>query len=186
MVEGSPRPTRCNDHLDDAFDIAQYVAGRNADRAKAESRDAAIASCVTPDFVRVNFAIDLDSEADLETGKIKPVAIQWMLAPELEAAGPGAQHAPKNDFGKVTAAAFLASTFDRFRRGAENPSTTLRVVPLPVPGRYRRLVLHHIRNTPNCARSGVGASRVTASARPSTSRVWAGSITPSSHRRAVA
>ncbi len=44
----------------------------------------------------------------------------------------------------------------------------------------------HIRNTPNCGRSGIGASNVAASASPRTSRVCAGSITPSSHIRAVA
>ena len=44
----------------------------------------------------------------------------------------------------------------------------------------------HILNTPNRTCSGIGASRHTPSANPSTSRVWTGSITPSSHRRAVA
>jgi len=44
----------------------------------------------------------------------------------------------------------------------------------------------HIRNTPNLGVSAMGALRQAASARPRTSRVWAGSMTPSSHRRAVA
>ena len=46
--------------------------------------------------------------------------------------------------------------------------------------------LHHIRNTPKSARAAIGVSRQASSARPSTSRVCTGSITPSSHRRAVA
>ena len=58
------------------------------------------------------------------------------------------------------------------------------VVPLPVPGR-NGVTPPHIRNTPNRG-SPMGALSVVASARPSTSRVWAGSITPSSHSRAVA
>jgi len=45
---------------------------------------------------------------------------------------------------------------------------------------------HHILNTPNVARSGIGAFSVAEKARPSTSRVWAGSMMPSSHSRAVA
>ena len=45
---------------------------------------------------------------------------------------------------------------------------------------------HHILNTPKDAFSGTGALSVAAKASPSTSRVCAGSITPSSHRRAVA
>src|SRR5690606_4384728 len=44
----------------------------------------------------------------------------------------------------------------------------------------------HIRNTPKRACLGKGAFSVAAKASPSTSRVCAGSITPSSHSRAVA
>ena len=46
--------------------------------------------------------------------------------------------------------------------------------------------IDHILNTPNGGRSGIGALRQAAKARPSTSRVWAGSMMPSSHSRAVA
>lgn len=45
--------------------------------------------------------------------------------------------------------------------------------------------LDYIRKTPKVV-SGTGAFRLALMARPSTSRVWAGSMTPSSHRRAVA
>ena len=44
----------------------------------------------------------------------------------------------------------------------------------------------HILNSPNWARSGIGALSAAAKAKPSTSRVWTGSMMPSSHRRAVA
>ena len=46
--------------------------------------------------------------------------------------------------------------------------------------------LSHIRNTPNRGASSTGAFKHAASASPKTSRVCAGSITPSSHSRAVA
>ena len=104
---------------------------------------------------------------------------------------------------------------DRCLEDARAPSTTpLRAaVPLPVPGRNitagplkllpgtgrgnsrslvegaharRRVRPPHILNNPNCACSGMGALRQALNARPSTSRVWAGSIIPSSHSRAVA
>ena len=44
----------------------------------------------------------------------------------------------------------------------------------------------HIRNTPKRAPSSPGALSVAAKAKPNTSRVCAGSMMPSSHRRAVA
>ena len=47
------------------------------------------------------------------------------------------------------------------------------------------VVYNHIRNTPKRP-SSTGAFAHAASAKPSTSRVCAGSITPSSHSRAVA
>lgn len=57
-----------------------------------------------------------------------------------------------------------------------------------VPDRrwQRRIAPHHILNTPKAGRSAIGASKVAANASPSTSRVCTGSITPSSHIRAVA
>ena len=48
------------------------------------------------------------------------------------------------------------------------------------------VVVHHMRNTPNFGLSGIGAFRLALSASASTRRVSAGSITPSSHSRAVA
>ena len=52
--------------------------------------------------------------------------------------------------------------------------------------RQRASQHRHILNTPNCGRSGIGAFSVAAKASPSTSRVCAGSMMPSSHSRAVA
>ena len=44
----------------------------------------------------------------------------------------------------------------------------------------------YIRNTPKRGRSGIGAFSVAEKARPNTSRVWTGSMMPSSHNLAVA
>jgi hypothetical protein len=66
--------------------------------------------------------------------------------------------------------------------GADNPPSDLSAVGDQQAFDHRR----HIRNTPNRARSGMGAFRVALKARPRTSRVWAGSMTPSSHSLAVA
>ena len=74
-----------------------------------------------------------------------------------------------------------------FRGQGTGPSTSLRLVPLPVPGRNDRSIPHHhILKSPNRARSGIGAFRQAAKARPSTSLVCTGSMIPSSHSRAVA
>ena len=55
-----------------------------------------------------------------------------------------------------------------------------------VVGREEGAVHRHIRKTPNCGRSGIGAFRLALIASASTRRVSAGSMTPSSHSRALA
>jgi len=101
-----------------------------------------------------------------------------------------AQSLPQKHLGQRHRLAQMASANDSLHRPGErptSPSTMLRMVPLPVPGRiwvFRSG--HHIRNTPNAGRSGIGALSVAAKASPRTSRVWAGSMMPSSHSRAVA
>ena len=53
-------------------------------------------------------------------------------------------------------------------------------------GAGRQVMLRHMRKTPKAGRSGMGAFRLADSPSASTRRVSAGSITPSSHRRALA
>ncbi len=106
-----------------------------------------------------------------------------------EARGSSAERLPQQDLGKRQIASELTGGAHRpagCRERGGRPSTTLRAVSLPLPGRIVRLASHHIRNTPNRARSAIGAFSVAASASPSTSRVWTGSMMPSSHSRAVA
>ncbi len=67
-------------------------------------------------------------------------------------------------------------------RAWTSPCSTASSQAPPPERRPRR---RHMRKTPKRG-SGMGAFRLAESDRPSTSRVWAGSMTPSSHSRAVA
>ena len=75
-------------------------------------------------------------------------------------------------------------------RGAYNPARDLATVRDEQTAEHAIVLLPpeqpYIRNRPKCGLSGIGAFRVAEKARPSTSRVWIGSITPSSQSRAVA
>ena len=67
-------------------------------------------------------------------------------------------------------------------RGADNPAGNFTSI-----GYEERLdQLTHIRNTPKRGASSTGAFRAAAKASPNTSRVCAGSMMPSSHKREVA
>ena len=185
--------TACGDDAgDDAIAIGQDVARGNTQRRKTEAIDNCVATAVAirPIAAPMYLAIDFNREAGFEAGKVERKFAERMLAAEAEAAGVCSKRAPEDDFGQIAAAPFAAGKLDCPPRCAErratHPSTSLRLVPLPVPGRYSRIAPHHIRNTPKLWRSGIGALSVAASARPSTSRVCAGSMMPSSHSRAVA
>ena len=65
--------------------------------------------------------------------------------------------------------------------GADDPAGDLAPV-----GDKKGLDHHYILNRPKRARSGIGALSAAAKARPRTSRVWAGSMIPSSQSLAVA
>ena len=133
----------------------------------------------------MRLAVNLDCKSPFETGEIENDLAKRMLAAELVATRTLAQLAPDQNFGQIAGAALALGNAESIRTGGEEPSTTLRAVPLPVPGRFWKAILH-IRNTPNRGASLMPFSRQTPKASPSTSRVCTGSITPSSHSRAVA
>ena len=180
-----------NNAFDYGVQILQHKGCRNAQDGNATRMQKGIAARIavrafTPIMGQ---AVNLDCRPPLQTDEIKDHFAQWVLAAELKATRSFAQFAPDQHFGQVAGAAFAFGDPECAVRGIQHPSTTrlCRAVPLPVPGRFfKRLIRHHILNTPKAGRSGIGASSVAAKASPSTSRVWAGSITPSSHSRAVA
>ncbi len=132
-------------------------------------------------------AVDLDDQPRIGAEEIHDIGSDRVLAAEARAKTFAAKSLPQHDFRQRHRAAQLAGVHDlRTQHLLDAPSTALRAVPLPVPGRIEYRHLPHIRNTPNAARSGTGAFSVAANASPSTSRVWAGSMMPSSHSRAVA
>ncbi|KTE22068.1 hypothetical protein ATE67_05430 [Sphingopyxis sp. H050] len=83
-------------------------------------------------------SVDLDSKAHRRAIEIENIDACRMLAPEFETFRSLPQDTPKHPFGEAHFAAQFACTFQCVA-GAGNhgmcPSTILRMVPLPVPGR---------------------------------------------------
>ena len=185
LVEG--RAARGDDVTHDGVAIDQDLTRRNAESAEATGGEVVVARGVASGTItaRMRLSVDFDRETCRQAGEVQAIRPDRMLASELEAAGSGAERAPEDHLGHVAGAALLARPLDSGALRGEDPSTSLRPVPLPVPGRYGRQH-RHIRNTPNRGVSSTGAVSAAARASPSTSRVCAGSTTPSSHRRAVA
>src|SRR5690606_30824783 len=81
-------------------------------------------------------AVDLDDESGVRTVKVDDVRWDWMLLAELQAELLSAQLFPQQDFGERHFPAQLASGVClRAMRKPGAPSTALRAIPLPVPGR---------------------------------------------------
>ncbi len=187
MVEGV-RDTRC-DGGGDGIGITQDIGRGDADDGQTIGRHESIARGIVPRFVAhvVRDAIDLDDQPARATEEVDHIRADRMLPAELYACLSAPQAGPEQNLRQR----HRAPQSPRHRDFGPTelpgtPSTSLRLVPLPVSGRIRGSHRRHIRNTPNCARSGIGAFSVAAKARPSTSLVCAGSMMPSSHRRAVA
>ena len=89
----------------------------------------------------MRFSVNLDREPRLQAGEVEPIGRLRVLSAELEAAGTLAQGLPEQHLGQEHAAPVDAGLFEVLDRGTEHlgqawaPSTSLRLVPLPVPGR---------------------------------------------------
>jgi hypothetical protein len=83
----------------------------------------------------VGRSIDLDCQSLAQAGEIEAIRTNRMLATEFVAAGSQSERLPQANLGRVARAAILARCFDDNAARVEDPTTTLRAVPLPVPGR---------------------------------------------------
>jgi hypothetical protein len=90
----------------------------------------------------MGLTVNFDRHAPFEAGEIEHDLTQWMLAAKLVAARPLAQFAPDQDFRQIAGAALAFCYLESVGAGGEHPSTTLRAVPLPVPGRFWPIRAH--------------------------------------------
>ena len=174
MVEGWTLVAQSDDRLDCTAQILEDGLRRNPQDRETARPQVSIASHVALRSLAhvVCNPVDLDRDPALKTGEVERQLAQWMMAAELVSARTLTKFAPEQRFGEIVRTALALRGLEGAVFGAKDPSTTLRAVPLPVPGRYGFVVLcAHIRNTPNRGASATGAFSAAASARPSTSRV---------------
>ena len=181
---------------DHTFEIMEYFARRNTQRLYPVPAQKSISLRVIHWLVpaRVRLAIDLNAQLRPGAEEVEHVQAGGVLLAELQPAGSLTEGQPQAQLGRGQILAQRTGAVDRSARGFEHRRSRMRLplhhafgaVPLPVPGRYGVFSSYHIRNTPKRGASGIEALSVAASASPSTSRVCAGSMMPSSHSRAVA
>ena len=145
MVEG-PIHAGCRDHREHAFEITQDVAGWNPESVKASFPKDRITLEVALRVVahRMCFPVHLDRQPAFETGEVGNIATARELPPKAKSARALAEMMPQYDFREGQLATQLTSKANvgvgrtdhtMPNANAFGPSTMLRMVPLPVPGR---------------------------------------------------
>jgi len=126
--------------------IAENITGRNPQSLESGITQPAIANIVPFRIAphRMRLAVNFNRESALEAGKVDHVTATWKLAAKSQAVRALTQLLPQGNFRQGQLAAKLARGADvRVRRAncavadapRLGPSTMLRMVPLPVPGR---------------------------------------------------
>ncbi len=154
-VEGSARLTGADDPLDHLVHVPKHVRRRNTRHHDAPASEPSLSNRVSlgpiPHIMRN--AIDFDRQARLGTEEVEHIGARGMLSPKLPARRTLSQRSPQQDFGKAQRPTQLAGALDRAfgpRQNRRFPSTMLRMVPLPVPGR----IYQHERQKSSPARGG--------------------------------
>jgi len=145
MVEGAHRRTSRNDIAKHCIHVFEHIASGNAQNAKAFTSKHRITCRIPtrPVTEIVSFSIDFNDQATLQAGEIDGHFADWELLPELESLWPFPQYLPKQHLGEAHLAPQLAGALDLLDGSSKDlgidpawaPSTALRAVPLPVPGR---------------------------------------------------
>jgi len=126
--------------LDHSRFIPKHIASRDAQHSEIAACQPVIALHISlrPITETVALAIDLDRQPRLRAEKIEHIRTNRMLPPEPEPGRPRAQKTPQQAFWQTERPTQSPRAFDSLSRSGEHcafPSTTLRAVPLPVPGR---------------------------------------------------
>src|SRR5690606_24125130 len=120
------------------FDIAKYLSRRNAECLDAAIGDESIALCVAlrTSSAIMRFTVNLDREPGCWAEEVEHVVARRVLTPELVSAWPLLESLPQHRFGRRHRAAHRSSPQHGLvglgRKLIADPSTTLRVVPLPI------------------------------------------------------
>jgi hypothetical protein len=149
-----PTPAGRENVAHHTFEIIEDVASSNPQSVKASFNKLAVADDISlgPVAHRMGFTIDLDRQPTLKAHKVSHIAVARELSTKAQTVLSLPQLLPKHDFRKRQLSAKLASEANiRVRRADRavtdtppfGPSTMLRMVPLPVPGRI--FVPHHNR-----------------------------------------
>jgi hypothetical protein len=136
MVEGGGR--RRNDHSDHGVQIAKHIVGRHAAQAIAVRPHEMVTLGIAGGSIApiVYLPIDLDAEPRRGGVEVDHISTNRMLAAKSQSRSVASKHLPEQHLGIAHVLAQLPRRRDLGpQQPWHAPSTALRAVPLPVPGR---------------------------------------------------
>ena len=139
-VEGHARRADIGDILHHSTDIHKHVPRWNTHHFYSLPSQPRVTRAIPFWAIAcvVRETVHLNRDANFGTKEVEHIGTCRMLSSKLEAAGSLAQFAPQQAFGQRQFTAQSSRAFDSLSRSGEHsalPSTMLRMVPLPVPGR---------------------------------------------------
>jgi len=139
-VEGAHVSTCCHDETKHGVHVLEHVACRNAHNAESITFQNRVTGMIALRLITdtVPFTVDLDDQPPLKAGEVDCDLPDGKLPTKLQASGALSQNLPEQHFRQAHLAPQLTCALyllDRCLEDAWAPSTMLRMVPLPVPGR---------------------------------------------------
>jgi hypothetical protein len=141
-VEGAPTVTLAHDSADYTLQIAENLLRGNPHRAESKFLQEAIPACVALRTIAstVRLSVDLNSQPRLQAGEVEREWALRALFAKLVPSRPLLERPPQKSLCGAQILSQLTCELHRLDRRLEDawaPSTSLRLVPLPVPGRNR-------------------------------------------------
>ncbi len=140
MVEGAHLGAARNDAGQDRVQVPKHIRRGNPHHFEPSSPKHRVSYSIPAGLVAttVSFSVDFNDHPTLKTGKINRHLSNRKLSSKFESVRPSSKHLPEQDLRQAHLAPQLPCALyllDRSLEDAWAPSTSLRLVPLPVSGR---------------------------------------------------
>jgi hypothetical protein len=140
MVEGAPLLASVNNSKDYPFKVVENLCRRDAHSKETQFAKMSVPSRIARRAIApvVRFAVDLYRQPRRQAGEVERKPSLRALLPETKAPRPLPQRPPEEPSGRAQLLPEPACELYRLDRRLQNtraPSTSLRLVPLPGPGR---------------------------------------------------
>ena len=152
-VEGAHLGTGSQDVVEHPVQVLKHVTSGDSRHSKPLATEHRVTRDIAPRLIAeaMSFPVDFDNEASFETGEIDSHLTDRKLFPEFVTIRPFSQLLPQKNLGQAHVLPQRTRALNLLDRRVEDawaPSTALRAVPLPIPGRITAII-HSLDHVPS-------------------------------------